>query len=50
MMGTYELQEVISRWERGRLTTEQAVGQILLWLQELERRVRELERRLVNDH
>ncbi len=44
-MGTYGLQEVISRWERGRLTTEQIIGQILLLLLELEQRVRELERR-----
>ena len=43
-MGTYGLQEVIRRWERGKLTTEQAIGQILLLLLELERRVRELER------
>ena len=43
-MGTYGLQEVIRRWERGKLTTEQAIGQIPLLLLELERRVRELER------
>ena len=48
-MGTYGLQEVIRRWERGKLTTEQAIGQILLLLQELERRVRELEQRSQKD-
>jgi len=44
-MGTYGLQEVICRWEQGKLTTEQAIGQILLLLSELEQRVRELEQR-----
>lgn len=43
-MGTYGLQEIIRRWECGKLTTEQAIGQILLLLLELERRMRELER------
>ncbi len=42
-MGTYGLQEIIRRWERGRLTTEQAIGQILLPLLALERRIQELE-------
>jgi len=43
-MGTHGLQEAISRWERGKLTREQAIGQILLLLLELEQRVQELER------
>ena len=42
-MGTSGLREVIRRWERDKLTTEQTIGQILLLLLELERRVRELE-------
>lgn len=42
-MGTYGLEGVIRAWERGELTTEQAIGQILLLLQELEERVRSLE-------
>lgn len=45
-MGTYGLQEVIHRWERDKLTTEQAIGQILLLLLELEQRVRKLEQQL----
>ncbi|HEY68528.1 MAG: hypothetical protein DRI79_09595 [Chloroflexi bacterium] len=45
-MGTYGLDGVICAWERGQLTTEQAIGQILLLLQELEERLRILERRL----
>ncbi len=44
VMGTYGLQEVIRRWERGKLTTEQAIGQILLLILELEWQVQELER------
>lgn len=42
-MGSYTLDEVIKRWDRGRLTTDQAVGQILLILQILSQRVGKLE-------
>jgi hypothetical protein len=45
-MGTYGLEGVIQAWERGQLTTEQAIGQILLLLQELEEQLRSVERRL----
>ena len=44
-MGTYGLDGVLAAWKIGTLTTEQAVGQILQLLQELEGRVGELERR-----
>ena len=44
-MGTYGLQEVIRRWGREQLTTEQAIGQILLLLVELDKRLQKLERR-----
>jgi hypothetical protein len=44
-MGTYGLSGVLSAWKIGSLTTEQAVGQILQLLEELEGRVSELERR-----
>jgi hypothetical protein len=43
MMGMYPLEELIGKWGRGELTVEQAIGQILLWLQWLERRVGTLE-------
>lgn len=43
-MGTYGLAGVISAWKTGKLSTEQAVGQILLLIQNLEARVQELER------
>ena len=45
-MGTYGLEGVIRAWEREQLTTEQAIGQILLLLQELEERIHSIERRL----
>ena len=43
-MGTYGLEGVMLAWRQGALTTEQAVGQILQLMQQLEERVRELER------
>ena len=45
-MGTYGLEGVIKAWGRGDLTIEQAIGQILLLLQELEERLRSAECRL----
>lgn len=44
-MSNYNLDELITLWEREKLTTEQAVGQILLILSSLSQRIRELERR-----
>ena len=44
-MGTYGLQEVIRRWGREQLTPEEAIGQILLLLVELDKRLQKLERR-----
>jgi len=43
-MASYSLNELITRWEREKLTTEQAIGQMLLMLRSLTERVRELER------
>ncbi len=48
-MGTYGLDGVIQAWGRGDLTMEQAIGQILLLLRELEERLRDAERRLVRE-
>ncbi len=45
-MGTYNLEDIIQAWEREQLTTEQAIGQILLLLQELKERLCSIERRL----
>jgi hypothetical protein len=44
-VGTYNLDELVTLWEREKLTTEQIVGQILLVLRSLNERIRELERR-----
>ena len=44
-MGSYNLDELITLWERDQLTTEQAVGQILLMLRSLSQQIRELEQR-----
>ena len=45
-MGTYGLEGVIRAWEQEQLTTEQAVGQILLLIGELKEQIQNLERRL----
>ncbi|MDH4136030.1 MAG: hypothetical protein OEW09_04840 [Anaerolineae bacterium] len=44
-MGTYSLETLVRKWGLSELTTEQAIGQILLFLQELVRRVEALEGR-----
>ncbi len=43
-MSNYNLDELITRWEQEKVTTEQAVGQALLLLRSLAERVEELER------
>ena len=45
-MGTYGLEGVVRAWEQEQLTTEQAIGQILLLIKELKDQVQTLERRL----
>ncbi len=45
-MSAYPLEEVINRWQVGKLTEEQAVGQILQLLHEQLERLEEVERRL----
>jgi ribosomal protein L16/L10AE len=49
-MGTYGLEGVLLAWKQGSLTSEQAVGQILQLIQQLEKRVAELERRVYPTH
>ena len=44
-MGTYGLKGVMIRWEAGKLTNEQAIGQILQLLEIVEMQLNELERR-----
>ena len=43
-MGTYGLDGVMTAWMHGSLTTEQAVGQMLQLLKQIDERLRELER------
>lgn len=42
-MKRYDLSELIKRWERGEITSEQAIGQLLLWVVALAERVTRLE-------
>jgi hypothetical protein len=42
---TYGLDGVLHLWEVGRLTTEQAIGQILLLVRQLDERLEKLENR-----
>jgi hypothetical protein len=42
-MSAYDLDTVLKKWEREELTTEQAIGQILLLLQSISQRVGRLE-------
>jgi hypothetical protein len=44
-MGTYSLDEMIQRWFAEDLTEEQVIGQILQVLQDLVKRVNDLENR-----
>lgn len=43
MMGMYTLEEVTKRWKRGQLTSEQAIGQLLQIVIELNQRVGKVE-------
>jgi hypothetical protein len=45
IMGHYGLEGVILAWKKGLLTTEQAIGQVLLLMQEFDRRLSRLEER-----
>lgn len=47
-MGMYTLEEVMNRWRRGQLTTEQAIGQILQIVHEINQRIGKIEKRLFN--
>ncbi len=45
-MSAYKLDEVIRLWRAGKLTVEQAIGQILQLVQERDKRLQELEGRV----
>jgi hypothetical protein len=40
------MEKVLELWEVGKLTTEQAIGQILLLVRQLDERVEKLEERV----
>jgi hypothetical protein len=42
-MKRYDLPALIKRWERAEITSEQAIGQILLWVVSLTERIAKLE-------
>ena len=44
-MSQYNLQQFIKLWAQEKITTEQAIGQILLQIQELSERLRAVEQR-----
>lgn len=46
-MGTYGYDGVFSAWKTGKLSAEQAIGQILQLIQEMERRLRDMEQRMI---
>lgn len=45
-MNTGDINELIRMWEHVELTADQAIGQLMLHIQELAQRVNTLERRL----
>jgi hypothetical protein len=45
-MARYALRELLSLWERGKLTVEQVIGQLILHLLEQEKELGELKRQL----
>jgi hypothetical protein len=42
-MSVEPLEKIIQLWERGEITEQQAIGKILLWLRQMETRLRKLE-------
>ncbi|NJK53249.1 MAG: hypothetical protein HC936_11370 [Leptolyngbyaceae cyanobacterium SU_3_3] len=42
-MSVEPLDKVIHLWEQGEITLQQAIGKILLWLRQLDTRLRKLE-------
>lgn len=48
-MSRYDLAEIVQRWAREELTAEQAIGQILLHLDDLLRRMTEVEQRIARE-
>ncbi len=47
-MGTYALEHLILEWGKGTLTEEQAIGQVLLLIQEVRKQLVEIECKLAS--
>ncbi len=45
-MGLYAYDELVAHWKNERITTEQAIGQVLLHLGAVYERLRQVERRI----
>jgi len=45
-MSAYKLEELLQLWAAGKVSVEQAIGQILQLIRERDERLRELERRM----
>jgi len=45
-MSQYNLQQFIKLWAQEKITPEQAIGQILLQIQELSERIRHVEQQI----
>ena len=48
-MSAYELQKVIKLWKMEKITTEQAIGPLLLLLQMMSERIGAIERQLARE-
>ena len=45
-MSTYDIETILNKWERGTITAEQAIGQVLLHMQAFSQRLGYLEKLL----
>ena len=43
-MSHYTIDELVARWKKEDMTTEQMIGQILLLLKEIDRRLKDMQR------
>jgi hypothetical protein len=48
-VSAYDLDTIVKKWERAELSTEQAIGQILLLLESISKRLGRLETEQANN-
>lgn len=46
MMGIYTFEEITKRWKRGELTSEQAIGQLLQYVEQINSRLGKVEKKV----